>query len=512
MNQPATLAWFAAHEFRLVWRDWISFRTGGKRSREPVVVAVAAAFILLIHLLAYAIIDPLAESGISADKTTLVMITGSAFMSWTLMLSQAIESVTRAFYARADLDLILSSPTPPRRVFAVRMVAVAIASTLLTTALAAPFVNVLALYDGSRWLAGYGVLCAMGALSTAVAIVVAIVLFRSLGPRRTRLVSQVVSAVIAATFVIGVQVAAILATGSISRFSLFRSERFVALAPDIASPIWWPARAAMGDPVCLAVVLGIGLGLLAFIIAAFCGDFGDNVMAAAGMAEARRGRRRRLRGFRPASVGRVLRRKEWVLVRRDPWLMSQTLMQIFYLVPPAVIIWLSVADRFTGLLILVPILVMASGQLAGGLSWLVVSGEDAPDLVASAPISARAVISAKIEFVVGGVFVVAAPLLVALAFVAPRLAAVAAIGVAVAAASGTAIQFWFRDLARRQSMRRRQYPSRLSTLAEALAAILWAGTAALAAAGSWLASVTAIVALLALAGIWMLRPRQDQAA
>jgi len=221
---------------------------------------------------------------------------------------------------------------------------------------------------------------------------------------------------------------------------------------------------------------------------------------------------RRFGGFRPASAKRVLRRKEWMLVRRDPWLISQTLMQILYLLPPALILWFSFGDDVASLLILVPILVMASGQLAGGLSWLVVSGDDTPDLAASAPIPARAIISAKIEFVLGGVAVVVAPLLVALALAAPILAAVAALGIAISTCSATMIQFWFRGLARRHGMRRRQIPSRLATLAEALSAILWAGTAALVAAGSWFATVTAIVALLALTGIWMIRPRRENRA
>ncbi len=512
MSRPATLTWFAAHEMRLVWRDWITFRTAGKRSREKVVLAVAVVFVAFIHVLAELMIAPLAAAGMTPDKATLVTITGAAFLSWTLMLSQAIESVTRAFYARADLDLILSSPASARRLFAVRMVAVAIATTVLTTLLAAPFVNVLAFHDGARWLAGYGVLCAMGALSTAVAIVVAMVLFRGLGPRRTRLVSQVVSAVVAAAFVIGVQAAAIVSTGSISRFSLFRSESFVALAPEIASPIWWPARAVMGDPASLAAVVAISLGVLAVVIARFSAGFGALVGAAAGEVYPGQTRRRRFTGFRPTTTKRTLRRKEWMLVRRDPWLMSQTRMQIFYLLPPALILWLSFGDNLDSLLIVVPILVMAAGQLAGGLSWLVVSGEDAPDLVASAPIEARAIFSAKIEFVLGGVLIVVAPLLVALALAAPKFAAIAALGIVLSASSGTMIQFWFRGLARRHGMRRRQIPSRLATLAEALSAILWASTAALVAAGTWLAAITAIIALLALGGVWMIRPRQENAA
>ena len=63
-----------------------------------------------------------------ADSGTLVVITGCALLSWSLMVSQAMESVTRAFYARSDLDLILSSPVVARRVFAVRIATMALST------------------------------------------------------------------------------------------------------------------------------------------------------------------------------------------------------------------------------------------------------------------------------------------------------------------------------------------------------------------------------------------------
>ena len=161
-----------------------------------------------------------------------------------------------------------------------------------------------------------------------------------------------------------------------------------------------------------------------------------------------------------------------------------------------------------GLVILVPVIVMASGQLAGGLAWLAVSGEDAPDLVGSAPISERAIIAAKIEAVLGAVAMVVVPLLAALAFTAPKIAAVAALGVAVSALSGTMIQIWFRAQAKRSNFWRRQVSSRVATVAEALSSILWAGTAALVAVGSWFALGMALFAVLTLTGAWLIRPRQ----
>ena len=68
------------------------------------------------------------------------------------MLSQAMESVTRAFYARSDLDLILSSPASARKVFAVRMGRIAAASVAVAVLLAAPFIDVLALRGGRAGL------------------------------------------------------------------------------------------------------------------------------------------------------------------------------------------------------------------------------------------------------------------------------------------------------------------------------------------------------------------------
>jgi hypothetical protein len=148
--------------------------------------------------------------------------------------------------------------------------------------------------------------------------------------------------------------------------------------------------------------------------------------------------------FRVASRQQALRRKEFVLLRRDPWLVSQTLMQLLYLLPPALMLWRSFADRADAAVLATPVLVMAAGQLAGGLAWLTISGEDAADLVATAPLPASRVIRAKIEVVLMVIAAVFAPLLVPLAWVAPLQVVVATLGIAVATISATAIQLWFR--------------------------------------------------------------------
>jgi ABC-2 type transport system permease protein len=108
MIQPGTALWFARHEARLAWRDWIAMMTAGRRERRWKVAIGFAVFVILMHAVAYSVVGRFA--GATADKPMLVAITASLLLSWLLMASQAMESMTRAFYARADLDLILASP------------------------------------------------------------------------------------------------------------------------------------------------------------------------------------------------------------------------------------------------------------------------------------------------------------------------------------------------------------------------------------------------------------------
>ncbi len=121
MTGAASLAWLAHHEFRLAWRDWLAMLTAGKRRRARVVALAFLAFAVFMHFVAYSVVAQFAEIEVDTDRGTLVVITGCALLAWSLMMSQAMESVTRAFYARSDLDLILSSPVIAQRVFAVRI-------------------------------------------------------------------------------------------------------------------------------------------------------------------------------------------------------------------------------------------------------------------------------------------------------------------------------------------------------------------------------------------------------
>jgi ABC-2 type transport system permease protein len=507
MSSATNLTWFARHEIRLAWREWISMMTG-RRGRKRAAIIGLIVFAAIMHLPAYAVIGRFADLAMPLDKSSLIVMSATIALAWALMLSQAIESVTRVFYARADLDLIMSSPVRLANVFSIRIAAIALMVTGMALLFSAPFIDVLVIGGGARWLSAFGVVIAVGLSAAAVAIAATLILFRLIGPGRTRLVAQILAAIVGAGFVIALQVAAILSYGTLSRFAVLTSDAAAAYAPDLDSVLWWPARAALGDGEALLLLLSASLTLLGVVMATFSPRFADTaVNVSASSNSARRGFG--ARAFRNGSRQQALRRKEFVLLKRDPWLLSQSLMQLLYLVPPALLLWRSFSDSSAAIVLITPVIVMAAGQLAGGLAWLTISGEDAADLIATAPMPPSSVTRAKIEVVLIAITVIFAPLVAALAYASPLQAAVTASGVIIATVSATAIQLWFRVQAKRSQFRRRQTSSRLATFAEAFSSIGWAATAALALAIPVAALISGLMTSAIMAATWKISPRKE---
>lgn len=506
MMASTDLSWFARHEIRLAWREFIAM-IAGRRGRKRAAIIGIVVFAAILHIPAYAVIGRFADLQMPLDTSSLIVMTATIALAWALMLSQAIESVTRVFYARADLDLIMSSPVKLANVFSIRIASIALAVTGMALLFSTPFIDVLVIGGGMRWLSGFGVVIAVGLSAAAIAIAITLILFRLIGPSRTRLVAQIVAAVVGAGFVIALQVAAIMSYGTLSRFTVLTTDAAAAYAPGPDSMLWWPARAALGDGEALLLLLSVSLTLLGIVMTTFSPRFADTaVNVAASSKSAQAGTI--ARAFRKGSRQQALRRKEFVLLKRDPWLLSQSLMQLLYLVPPALLLWRSFSDSSAAIALITPVVVMAAGQLAGGLAWLTISGEDATDLIATAPMPPSSVTRAKIEVVLITISVIFAPLIAVLAFASPLQAAITAAGVIIATISATAIQLWFRVQAKRSQFRRRQTSSRLATFAEAFSSIGWAATAALALAVPIAAVVSGLMTAAIMAATWKISPKQ----
>lgn len=505
-----SLSWFARHEFNLSWRDFVRMMSAGKPGREKGVIIFIALAVLITHGIAYLFLSGEIGALDVSTKSMLLTISGCIALTFSLMMSQAMELVTRTFYSRSDLDLVLSSPVSEKRVFAVRIGAIAVATSMLPMLLFGSVINTLVLFDSPSWLFGYLAIFGFGTLATALSLAIAVLMFKTLGAKKTRLATQIIAAIVGAGFIIGIQIAAIVSLDSISRFSFFSSELMVSLSPGVESMLWIPARGASGDLPALLQTLLVCFAILASAIFLFAPRFGEYVIAAAGVSQTRKTNKPRLFEFKQRSHRSALIFKEWKLLLRDHWLISQSLMQILYLIPPAFMLWRGFGSAETVSGVALPILVMAAGQLAGGLAWLAISGEDAPQLVRTAPIPDGMIIRAKIEAVLGAIGMLVLPILAMIAYMDFVAMLIAAAGIAAASISATMIQLWFRSQANRASFRRRQTSSKVATFSEAFSSIMWAGATGLIAAGYWVVAPALI--LCALLVLWIarsFRPQQD---
>src|SRR5215469_16160019 len=284
VNRTGTILWFAHHEGRLAWRDWLGLMSGHRRSvRRAAWGLIAVA--LFLHGFAYLVLHGYTDLARPADPRMLAIVTATLALYGSLMLSQAMERVTRAFYARADLDLIFSSPIAAWRLFAVRIAAIAVTIAAMSLALAAPFINILSWFGVARWLAAYVLIAALAMAAVAVAVIITLGLFHTIGPRRTRLCAQIAAAVIGAGFAIGVQFAAILSYGTPSRVVLLQSEALARYVPTAGSILWWPARAILGDVLALAAIFAISAVLLTATIRILAPHFGQSALASSGASQ-----------------------------------------------------------------------------------------------------------------------------------------------------------------------------------------------------------------------------------
>ena len=79
----AALTWFARHEIRLAWREWLAMMTGGRRQRAAIVGMVILAAIM--HLPAYAVIGKYAGLQAPLDKSALIVITATILLALSLI-------------------------------------------------------------------------------------------------------------------------------------------------------------------------------------------------------------------------------------------------------------------------------------------------------------------------------------------------------------------------------------------------------------------------------------------
>ena len=484
------------HDLRVAWRD---FRGAFRIFRRRGFLALVVVLVLVMHAAGWSAVNWL-EATRGPDGVP-ALAPGVLFVL-LLMVAQSLNGVTRALYGRGDLDLLVSSPVSTRPLLFVRALAIACGAVTSAAIFVVPVADVAAFLGEPRWLAMLPALVAGALAATAVGLLVAIALFAAIGPKRARLGAQILATFIGGGFMLSVQLDRMIPHAS----SAFRA--WLGAWPRVAALLALPVQAAAGEVGPLIVWCGGGIVLFAGVTLGLGPHVLDLAMragAAEGAEDARPRRRRRAadRAFRTEPVA-ALRRKEWRIILRDPWIVSQILLQLLYISPLFLVLWQGGALGGSPVVALAPTIVVVSFQLAASLTWLGLSGEDAPEMMRTAPVPARLVHRAKIQAVAGLTALVAGPLLLWLSFLSP-LAAMGTLVLALfAGLAAIALNTWHARPTRRGSFAARHRESKLLALVEMAMSILLGITAALGVAGSaWLLVPLAAIGLILLAN----RPR-----
>jgi ABC-2 type transport system permease protein len=126
--------------------------------------------------------------------------------------------------------------------------------------------------------------------------------------------------------------------------------------------------------------------------------------------------------------------------------------------------------------------VIAAGQLCASLAWVTISAEDAPDLLAVAPVDGKRLKKLKLvaALVMGLPIAMIMPALIVVR--SPAAAAIALIGSIVAGYAAGLVEMHFGKPAKKSAFANRRQGSLLTTLVGIFASLLIAGLTALAVA------------------------------
>jgi ABC-2 type transport system permease protein len=487
--QPGSFPWLFAHDLRLNWRRFTSMFSS--IAAGPLVALMMGGGIVL-HLIAWPVVAMVAPILHPSDGASTGPLAGliTAIVSW--MLAQSLFGATRALYDRGDLDLLLGSPLAASKVFAAKAAAIAISTFGSVAILTLPLANVGALIDRSAWLAVYPVLMALALIATALGLALTIWLFGLIGPQRARVYLHVTGATIGGGFILAAQIVSVLPAPLRDRIYAWIADMSDHADGTTHHLLRLPIDSLQGDIGSVALLMVLALLMFAVVVRMLGVRFADASLSAVGASAGNNSRNSKPLRFQ-SGLGRCLRVKEWRLLVRDPNMLAQLSLQIVYTIPVAVVLLRS--EKLPAVLAIAPTIVVIAAQVAASLAWLTVSGEDAPELIETAPVKAATVDRAKLSAILGPLLIIVTVPLLALANISVHAALIAAVCVAGASASTALLNFWHPMPGNRRGMLRRHAQSKLVALVEHALAMLWAITSLFAIVGSEVAFGPLAVAL-----------------
>jgi len=463
--RPGSFLWLVRHDLLLSSRKFSQHFVGRSRMMVWTIIALGVVF---MHGLCRPTADLFARQDAQTQASTLA---GAVLFMFLWQVSQAITRFTRLLYSRGDLDLLLASPVSRRAALGAHAVATAVEITLVVGGFVFPMADMLAWRMGAYWLAVYPALVASALLASASGFALTVGLFNLLGPRHTRAAAQVTATLIAASMILGGQFVYLF--GSPAR----PADALLHARPTAPAFMDWliqtPMRGVTGDLASLILWMALGGLAFAWTVLRLGPGFLQGAILVRGLGDGQlRAREKAQKPFRPGASA-ALRRKELQLLARDPWLFSRGLLQLLYLAPVCIVIWISKEEASLALLV-APLVIMVLSHLAGILAWLTILSEDAPDFITTAPVTSREVLRHKLEaiFLPLGLILLAPTL--GLAWTEPLNALLMVLFAIAACASAALINIWHPAPARAESATSRHNPPKIVGLKENVVAVCWA--------------------------------------
>lgn len=467
--RPGGFAWLVVHELRL------GMRNARRRARGTWIGLILLALFTGIGIMAALGLRHVPIHGGPAIFTGAL---AASILLMSFMTTQALLRSQHTLYESGDLDLLLTAPLEPRTILRAKLCGIA-ASVVLSFALLTLPIAIPVAVLGHPGLFGIpALLAALSLISACLGLAITIGVVALAGPRAARTVGQIIGALLAGGVFL---VSQLMSNGGSGRrsaaTSLFNWLIAHRIGPGGIGAL--PGRAALGDPVAAALLLGGAL----LLFAGTAWLFGRSFLSSYQKARMRLSRLRAATGevashFR-AGLFATMFAKEWRLLVRDPALAFQIVLRLIYLAPLA----LAAFGHGRGPPIY-PSLAFASvliaGQLVGSFAWLAVSAEDAPDLLNVAPVARKQVERAKLASAMAMAAPLGLILPVAIALGSPLGALVTVAMTAAGGACAGLIEIKWQKPAPRKTFQRRRSGSLIAGIMTLLATAVFGGLAALA--------------------------------
>jgi len=444
--RPGGFAWLVLHELRLALRA----RARGRGTIFAIVV------LTLYFAMGIAVGIAFRDTAIVPNSIALTGVLAGAIVLTSFMTTQAMLASQRTLFESGDLDLLLSAPTPPRTVLLAKLGGIAVSVALTFAALLLPMVLPVALLGHPGLLGIPALLIALALVAACLGLAITLGVAKIAGPRAARTVGQIVAAILAgAIFLVSQLISQHPGSRRSGGLALFRW--FSGHHVGTGGIAGLPGRAAFGDPGAIALVLGgavlifVGTGLL-FARAFLKGYQGAGIRLS---PRAGRASNRAIARHFHAGLFTSMFAKEWRLLARDPALAFQIVLRIIYLAP-LVFVAMNHGNGPPIAPTLALISVIGSGQVIGSLAWILLSGEDAPDLLTVAPVTKRASERIKLATAVAMAAPLSLLLPIAIGFTTIRGAIVTLIFTIIGGATAGLIELrWQKPMPRSSFMRRR---------------------------------------------------------